>query len=144
MFDNWSLFIRESTTMAVGVWNPEESEHKTVDTGLLKRFLVVDPGTGGIQEADLESAGVDAENGIMKLDASAWQSAEALQTEEIVRLVRIFTLVESQVPGWDAGPKSPVIPLVKLLKKRDGFTPELRKWIKANTDNRYLPYGSAL
>ena len=49
-----------------------------------------------------------------------------------------------QLPGWEAGKKNPVIYLVRILKDRDGFDPELRKWIKTNTDNRYLPYGSAL
>ena len=49
-----------------------------------------------------------------------------------------------QLPGWDGGVRSPVIYLVKLMKERGLFTPELRKWIKKNTDNRYLPNGSVL
>lgn len=130
--------------MAVGVWEPEKREEKTVDTTLLKRFLAVDTASGVISEGDLESAGLASESGIMKLDTAAWRSTEILQTEEIVGLIRFFTLVESQIAGWDAGAKSPVIPLAKLLKEREEFTPELRKWIKTTTDNRYLPYGSAL
>jgi hypothetical protein len=35
-----------------------------------------------------------------------------------------------------------VIYLVRLLKQRGTFEPELRQWIKANTDNRYLPNGA--
>ena len=45
---------------------------------------------------------------------------------------------------WEAGNKSPVIPLVKILKERGDFEADLRKWIKSNTKNRYLPNGSAL
>jgi hypothetical protein len=37
-----------------------------------------------------------------------------------------------------------VIPLVKMLKERGDFDADLRKWIKSNTKNRYLPYGSAI
>ena len=80
----------------------------------------------------------------MSLGSKAWQLATNLSSADIEPLIRLFTLLERQVPGWDAGNKSPVIPLVKLLKARDDFSPELRKWIKANTENRYLPYGSAL
>ena len=80
----------------------------------------------------------------MNQDASAWQSAEDLSADDLVSLVRFFTLVEAGVSGWEAGRKSPVIPLVRFLKARDAFTPELRRWVKSNTDNRYLPYGSAL
>ena len=66
-----------------------------------------------------------------------------LPVEDILVLIKLFTLIEV-LPGWDAGSKSPVIALSKLLKRRNAFTPDIRKWIKSNTDNRYLPYGSAL
>ena len=81
---------------------------------------------------------------LMKQEESAWQVADQLETDEIVALVRFFTLAEQQLPGWDGGKQSPVIPLVRILRARDAFPGELRKWIKANTDNRWLPYGSAL
>ena len=28
------------------------------------------------------------------------------------------------------------------VRRRDAFDDDLRRWIKAHTDNRYLPYGS--
>ena len=80
----------------------------------------------------------------MTAGPTAWEAAEAKDSETIISLVRLFTLVEEQVSGWEAGSKSPVIPLVKVLRARDDFEVELRKWIKANTKNRYLPNGSAL
>jgi hypothetical protein len=82
--------------------------------------------------------------GLMKLDAAAWAFAEQLTDEEVVTLIRFFTRAEMELPGWEAGKRSPVIPLVKILKSRDGFGADLRKWIKSNTDNRYLPNGSVL
>lgn len=89
---------------------------------------------------------VEIERGraMMKLPADAWQPAEGLATEALIHLVRFFTLAEMQLAGWEGGKTSPVIPLVRILKARDSFTADLRRWIKANTDNRYLPYGSAL
>ena len=80
---------------------------------------------------------------IMKLDGHRWHSlCEAFSNEEIEHLIRFFTRAEMQLSGWEAGGKSPVIALVKLLKTRNAF-PEKTfiRWIKQNTDNRYLPYG---
>ena len=132
--------------MSVGVWDPSKgAESKSVDAATLERFTAL---ANEISDAtgvgDLEEAGVASDSWVMSLDSKAWQLATNLSSADIEQLIRLFTLLERQVPGWDAGNKSPVIPLVKLLKARNCFSPELRKWIKANTDNRYLPYGSAL
>ncbi|MBS03095.1 MAG: hypothetical protein CMQ24_10360 [Gammaproteobacteria bacterium] len=79
---------------------------------------------------------------LMQQDAGAWAGAEGFDEDFLQNLIRFFTLAEGQVPGWEAGKRSPVIPLVRLLKARDAFDDDLRRWIKAHTDNRYLPYGS--
>tara|TARA_Y100001934_G_scaffold74243_1_gene92251 strand:- start:70 stop:444 length:375 start_codon:yes stop_codon:yes gene_type:complete len=79
---------------------------------------------------------------LMQQEADAWAFAADYDDAFIHDLIRFFTLAEGQVPGWEAGKKSPVIALVKILKGRDAFGDELRRWIKSNTDNRYLPYGS--
>ena len=135
--------------MTVGVWDPAGSSSKTIDAGLLQRFLelarrlpesVPEP----LNETVLDAADLAKEHWVMRLDASAWQLAEQLKDDDLTSLVRLFTLLERDLPGWDAGSKSPVIPLVKLLKARGSFDPALRKWIKANTSNRYLPHGSAI
>jgi hypothetical protein len=55
-----------------------------------------------------------------------------------------FTLAEMHFQGWEAGKQNPVVYLVRMLRARGEFSADLRKWIRANTDNRYLPYGSAL
>ena len=131
--------------MSIEVWDPAGPEKgRPIDMGLLEKFLEVARGAEPVSGELLKSAGLDSGEWIMNQDASAWQSAEDLSTDDLVSLVRFFTLVEAGVSGWEAGRKSPVIPLVRLLKARDAFTPELRRWVKSNTDNRYLPYGSAL
>jgi hypothetical protein len=131
--------------MSVDVWEPSGKESRLVERGLLDRLVAFASGLAEVVTAEgLADAEIDSETSLMGLESNAWAAAEQLSTDEIAHLIRFFTLVEGQVAGWDAGKKSPVIPLVKILKDRGEFQPELRKWVKGNTDNRYLPYGSAL
>jgi len=71
-------------------------------------------------------------------------AASRLVEDDLQALIRVFTKGEKEIPGWEAGAKSPVIPLVRELKKRGAFTAELSSWIKANSDNRFLPHGSLM
>ena len=70
--------------------------------------------------------------------------AQDLSTEDLVALIRLFTLGEGQFSSWRAGAKSAVIKLARVMKARKEMTPELTAWIKANTDNRFLPYGDLM
>ncbi len=130
-------------TVGVGVWEPGKSI--SVSTEQLQKLVSQ---VGEIDLAQLTSTCddefMDSNAWMMKLGESAWQVADALPAEDLVRLVRFFTLAEMQLPGWEGGKRNPVICLVKILKSRDEFPADLRKWIRANTDNRYLPYGAAL
>jgi len=63
---------------------------------------------------------------------------------QLLGLVRVFTLGEMQFPSWAAGDRSPVVAMVKALKSRDAYPPGLSKWIKAHTNNRFLPHGSLM
>jgi hypothetical protein len=71
-------------------------------------------------------------------------AAESCSDAEVIALLRLLTLAESRLSGWEAGDCSPVIPLVALLKRRGSYPAELTAWIKANSDNRFLPYGNLL
>ena len=132
--------------MVTGVWEPAPSASgPTPDDALLARLVVIS------QAADAEAGllqvsaqDTDELRGLMKLPAEAWHVAEGLGSDDLIRLIRFFTLAEMQLPGWDAGKTSPVIPLVKVLKARNEFSADLRRWVKANTDNRYLPNGAVL
>lgn len=72
------------------------------------------------------------------------ERAKALSDVEITGLIRIFTLGEMAYSSWVVGDKSPVVPLVKVLKSRGSYDPELTRWIKAHTTNKFLPHGSLL
>ena len=54
-----------------------------------------------------------------------------LDNTALIKLIRLFTLGEMQHANWQTGAKSPVVPLVKLLKERGVFDMELGRWIKA-------------
>jgi hypothetical protein len=74
-----------------------------------------------------------------------WSAAgEALEDAEVIALVRLFTLAEKTLSGWEAGDASPVIPLATLLKARGSYPRALTAWIRANSDNRFLPYGNLM
>lgn len=124
--------------MTIGVWQPRKKANLTKPN--LERLAAALDGDQVVLTPD--EAAVDV--ALMQLEPGAWQVADDLDDELIVRLVRFFTLAEMQLAGWEAGKQSPVIPLVKVLKGRGSFDAELRRWIKTHTDNRYLPYGSVL
>lgn len=143
--------------MAIGVWQPAKGKGPAVlDLAALRACATLmahsataaaTPGTemGNPQLQEHLTPQQIQDNSLwMRQDEAYWQAAEALAEDELVALVRFFTLAEMQLPGWDAGKQSPVIYLVRMLKQRQAFTPALRQWIKANTDNRYLPNGALL
>ena len=132
--------------MSVGVWKPgKDAESKVVDLALLGRFVQLAKGLSGALDAGmLDTAELANEDWVMTVGPAAWGALRALDSDTTISLIRLFTLLEDQISGWEAGNKSPVIPLVKMLKERGDFEVDLRKWIKSNTKNRYLPYGSAI
>lgn len=76
---------------------------------------------------------------------AGWSAvAQDLSTQDLVALIRLFTLGEGQFSSWQAGAKSAVIKLVRVMKARKEMTPELSAWIKTNTDNRFLPHGDLM
>jgi len=129
--------------MSVEEWVP--SDKIDVNLEKLKQyvefFATADPADLG---ASLADENIAADRTLMQRQAIDWQIADQLTDTELISLIRFFTLAEMQLPGWDGGRQSPVIYLVKILRGRSGFDSELRKWIKANTDNRYLPNGAVL
>jgi hypothetical protein len=131
--------------MTIGVWQPAKADaEKGLSLDDLKAYAVLTDGALENLAASLSAAQIGGDGRLMRLDEAPWQVATALSDEELVNLVRFFTLAERQLPGWDGGKQSPVIYLVRILKQREAFTPVLRQWVKANTDNRYLPNGALL
>ena len=78
----------------------------------------------------------------MHIDHDAWlNAAEALSDDELRHLIRFFAVAEN-LPGWEAGERSPVIPLARTLRRRgERLERELLQWLREVNDNRFLPYG---
>ena len=72
------------------------------------------------------------------------EHVEQFDDETLVQLIRLLTVGESACAGWQAGEKSAVIVLVRALKGRGAFDTDLSRWIKAHTDNKFLPHGSLM
>ncbi len=123
----------------------------TLDAAVLARLLAA-AGGDAVQSAT-PGAGLDAESAaelaaVARHDPAAgadWAAASAsLEDEQLVALIRLFTLGESHWSAWKAGDASPVIPLAAELRRRGGYPADLTTWIRAHSDNRFLPYGNLM
>ena len=129
--------------MSVGSWDPSAAAALNAED--IERLVVA---AGQLEEATF---GLDAVE-IARLAPLArhdgnidWRSAAGtLSDSAIETLIRLFTLAEQRFPSWESGPRSPVVPLVAELKARGAYPPDLTRWIKAHTANRFLPHGSLL
>lgn len=132
--------------IAMGYLMPAPSRRENIDLNKLKQIVEVAESIADEQQLakSLSQDVIDADSQLMKRPESAWVQAEGLGNDELICLIRFFTLAEMQLTGWDGGKYSPVIYLVRILKSRAGFDSELRRWIKSHTDNRFLPNGAVL
>ena len=80
---------------------------------------------------------------LMTAAAEVWaERVDMAPSAALVSWIRFLTLAETRWPGFEAGAKSPVILIARILRARGDYPQDLTAWIRANTDNRYLPYGS--
>ena len=80
---------------------------------------------------------------IMFLTKEVWfETLEHFTDDELIGLIRFFTLAEVHFSHWHAEDKSPVISIAKLLRKRkNSLSKDLLIWIKSNNKNKFLPFG---
>lgn len=132
--------------MALGTWDPKlasQSSELSLDPPLLERLIGYDrEGNLAQLEQLLEDEDKQHLAGLMKIDHDEWRAAaEPLQETDLLHLIRFFAVAEN-LPGWEAGAKSPVIPLAKLLRQRGTrLDKALLQWLREVNDNRFLPYG---
>lgn len=132
--------------MSLGSWDPEAdnaAQNISIDAATVERFIGYSRQNQLDQLPDL--LGLDESQrlaGLMQLDHTLWQAAaEALADDDIVHLIRFFAMAEN-LPGWEAGDKSPVIALARTLRKRgQRLEKPLLLWLRQVNENRFLPYG---
>ena len=132
--------------MSVGNWQPATEEVIAISAELLQRFSSYSE-SQQLQQLNglLSDEEIQRFAALMKKDKEEWFAACAdCDNQQLQHLMRFFTVAE-QLPGWQSDDSSPVIWLGKLLKKRgNGIPRELALWIKAHSDNKYLPHGPLL
>ena len=126
--------------LSVGAWNPAEQITELSDSVLGELLAAADC----LEQEDFGLSVAEASRlaATARLQPDAWQAVATLADEQLVRLVRLYTLAEGRFPEWKAGSASPVIALFRLLRRRSAWPPDLTAWIKAHSDNKFLPYGS--
>lgn len=132
--------------MSLGTWDPKvgsEDNELLLQPALLHRLINYDRED---QLSQLEQLLSDQEKqslaGLMQIDHNTWRTAaEPLSEDDLLHLIRFFAVAEN-LPGWEAGADSPVIPLAKSLRQRGArLDKPLLQWLREINDNRFLPYG---
>ena len=117
----------------VGVWQPDDVPLNSVT------LVRLSEAADSLEKPDLglsadECAGWGS---LMKLPADVWLPLLAAEPDErLVRIAKSLTVAEMRLPGWEAGARSPVITIVRELKRRGSYPKDLTAWIKAHTTNR--------
>jgi hypothetical protein len=139
-------FFSGNNGMALGTWDPNietASNELLLDAALLNRLIGYDrEDTLPQLEQLLSDEDKQRLAGLMKIDHDSWRiAAESLTDADLIHLIRFFAVAEN-IPGWEAGADSPVIPLAKMLRQRGArLEKPLLHWLRDVNENRYLPYG---
>ncbi|MDG2046651.1 MAG: hypothetical protein P8J79_05480 [Halioglobus sp.] len=132
--------------MSLGSWDPKVEPQSTalmLEPDLLRRLIAY-----SIEERLSQLEQLLSPNnkqrlaGLMRVDSPRWQAAaESLKDDDLLHLIRFFAVAEN-LPGWEAGATSPVIPLAKILRQRGvRLDKSMLQWLREVNANRYLPYG---
>jgi len=138
-------------SMALGTWDPTidaDNSELLLTSSLLNRLIGY-----ACEDVEREDRLIRLEQllseedkqrlaGLMKVEHERWRAAaEPLPDADLLHLIRFFAVAEN-LPGWEAGAGSPVIPLAKVLRQRGArLDKTLLQWLRQVSDNRYLPYG---
>ena len=135
--------------MALGTWDPnadQATEATSIDPLQLDKFIAWSE-TNQLDQLQqlIPQQELQRHARLMQLDPQAWDvSCQERSSEELLYLIRFFCVAEN-LPGWEAGERSPVIALAKILRKRGHrLERELLLWIRSVNNNRFLPYGPLL
>lgn len=128
--------------MSTDTWVPTPAKPPELSQALLQQMIIAGQDT----IPNISILADDAINNcryVMQQDLAFWKNTTPNFNEaELIALIRFFTAAEAAETAWYAGEKSPVIFLNKLLKQRGHrLDKNLLQWIKANSNNQFLPNG---
>ena len=131
--------------MAIGSWTPEkEKDTFSINTQWLQQCIEISRSEQlELLPAPFSEQQQQEHSAFMRFSADQWQAAVAdFSSDDLIDLIRFFTRAEKLISGWDAGKESPAIWINKVLRKRgEKLSRDMLLWIRANTDNRFIPNG---
>lgn len=132
--------------MSIGSWDPTAESaayHQQIEPETLDQLIAFSRDEQ-LQHLDQLITGDEGQvlAGLMQIEHGAWMEAtEQRPDDDLLHLIRFFAVAEN-LPGWEAGAKSPVIPLARALRNRgQRLDKALLEWLREVSDNRFLPYG---
>ncbi len=126
--------------MSVDSWQPQQAQNLIEVASLDK---LIDLANQFSEEADFTSE-LNWIQPLAHVDNKTWsQSIKNLPTAQLVSLIQLLTVLEEQ-HSWGLAEKSPVIALFKQLRKIAGIDKTLVQWVKAHSENQFLPFGPLL
>lgn len=89
------------------------------------------------------SGELERKGSIMRQSFQPWYDiADSLAEEEIVALMKTFTIAEKKLKGWECGSVNPAGWLGrKLVERNEVLADKVAKWVVSHTDNDCLPFG---
>ncbi|GMG87158.1 hypothetical protein [Biformimicrobium ophioploci] len=130
--------------MTIGAWTPpSDKKPAKIEREQLQRFIDLLESNQAPALADLLAQEDQQSDFLVRLPGKEWlQEADNWSDGEIWHLIQFFALAEAQLPSWEGGAESAVIPLAKSLRRRKSpLNKEQLMWLKQNSENRFLPYG---
>jgi hypothetical protein len=139
-----------NSNMSVGSWDPkkrkgeEKANPSILDEQVVARMMRASDLAKG-DKFGLSDTEIDKYAALMQLPLSSWQGVlQSLESAQLIALLKFFTLAEQHLSGWEAGARSPVIAIAKALRDQSAYPDDLTTWIRANSNNRFLPHGSLM
>ena len=137
--------------MSIGTWEPPAPDAPAADTlsaSTMARLVAVaraasdgDP-SGHLAELVALAACARDQGPGSPVDWAA--AARGLATDVLIGLIRLTARAEMSIADWKAGDRSPAIALAAELKQRGAYTRDLTAWLRAHSDNRFLPHGNLM
>lgn len=131
----------------VDTWQPTEQKI-IISAEKLLAFASLIHGQDTIEKdvMRLENSDVQLINSYLNAPQSSWLKAiEDFTDEQVLNLCMLFTIGEMKFPTWTFGSKNPTIYFLRQLKaEKRAAEKDFVRWLKKQTDNRYIPYGPAL
>jgi hypothetical protein len=131
----------------VDTWQPTPSNNDISEQKLAEFSALIKSQEEAAQcLKELNSEDIKLIESLVNTPKSLWIEAVAnLTNEQIINLCIFFTVGEMEFSNWVFGSTNPTIFFIKHLKSKNA-APEkdFIRWLKKQTDNRYIPYGAAL